>query len=158
MDDIINIIEGEHDIFTVTTGETRLSDAIDDFKQSEAIVEFINYSDFQQYAESISKVLSAITERTVNPDLMDSLRDGTVYFIIENKVQVLCLLLEKCVPTLQLGKWHHDPSNYSYLFLFVEKIVAFESENIFFFSKACISLGMHQTSIINYNVFINHDV
>lgn len=46
MDDIINIIEGEHDTFTVTTGETRLSDAIDDFKQSEAIVEFINYSDF----------------------------------------------------------------------------------------------------------------
>ena len=41
MDAIINIIEGEHDIFTVATGKTRLSDAIDDFKQSETIVEFI---------------------------------------------------------------------------------------------------------------------
>lgn len=39
MDDIINIIEGEHDTFTVTSGKARLSDAIDDFKQSETIVQ-----------------------------------------------------------------------------------------------------------------------
>lgn len=45
------------------------------------------------------------------------------------------------------------------MFLFyLDHIVAFETENIHFFSQGCLSLGVHQSSVINYDVFVNSDV
>ena len=45
------------------------------------------------------------------------------------------------------------------MFLFyLDQFVAFETENIHFFSQGCLSLGVHQSSVINYDVFVNSDV
>ena len=41
---------------------------------------------------------------------------------------------------------------------YLDHIVAFETENIHFFSQGCLSLGVHQSSVINYDVFVNADV
>ena len=57
-----------------------------------------------------------------------------------------------------MGKWHPNSSFELGRGLRIGGITAFETENLYLFSQACLQLGMHPSGVIDYNVFENHDV
>lgn len=157
MESVLSVIEPQHESFTIDKSVGRLSDEIDQFNQDTTNVLLMCAYHSVECCRVIEHHYRANSEWV---SITESVRESSWWncTVAQGIWRRFCVVFLRSVNLTSIWVSGTRRRVRTVFLFYLDHIVAFETENIHFFSQGCLSLGVHQSSVINYDVFVNSDV